>query len=159
MKLWPNQSPEPLTWMGAAVLRLSVLFYHVTVPTWLSFFRWPMKRVTRCVSMLFIAILACSCALSHRHQHTITVSPKADLRDQYSSAAWLAYGMALCRFEGSRSKPDAFEEEVYARTAAANVWMELKGKQTVNPNSGLDALAAVQASGFMREVRLVLSEA
>jgi len=34
----PNQSPEP-TWLGASVLRLSVLLRHVTVPTWLSFFR------------------------------------------------------------------------------------------------------------------------
>jgi len=32
-----NQSPEP-TWLGASVLRLSVLIRHVTVPTWLSFF-------------------------------------------------------------------------------------------------------------------------
>ena len=30
-----NQSPEP-TWVGASVLRLSVLLRHVTVPTWLS---------------------------------------------------------------------------------------------------------------------------
>ena len=38
MKMMPNQSPEP-TWLGASVLRLSVLIRHVTVPTWLSFFR------------------------------------------------------------------------------------------------------------------------
>jgi hypothetical protein len=37
-RMTPNQSPEP-TWLGAAVLRLSVLLRHVTVPTWLSFFR------------------------------------------------------------------------------------------------------------------------
>jgi len=36
--LMPNQSPEP-TWLGAPVLRLSVGIRHVTVPTWLSFFR------------------------------------------------------------------------------------------------------------------------
>jgi hypothetical protein len=37
-ELPPNQSPEP-TWLATAVLRLSVLIRHVTVPTWLSFFR------------------------------------------------------------------------------------------------------------------------
>jgi len=34
----PNQTPEP-TWLSAAVLRKAVGIYHVTVPTWLSFFR------------------------------------------------------------------------------------------------------------------------
>jgi hypothetical protein len=34
----PNQSPEP-TRMTPSILRLSVLLRHVTVPTWLSFFR------------------------------------------------------------------------------------------------------------------------
>ena len=34
----PNKSPEP-TWLDASVLRLSVGIRHVTVPTWLSFFR------------------------------------------------------------------------------------------------------------------------
>jgi len=36
--MMPNQSPEP-TWLGAAVLRLSVLLRHVTVPTRLSLIR------------------------------------------------------------------------------------------------------------------------
>jgi hypothetical protein len=34
----PNKSPEP-TWLSAAVLRKDARVYHVTVPTWLSFFR------------------------------------------------------------------------------------------------------------------------
>ena len=102
-------------------------------------------------------ILACSCAHvsdkgdSSRDPSGIYVTPKAVNRDQHSSAAWLAYGTALFMFGRDQQQPDGFAREVYARTHAAQVWTELKQKEGVKPNSDLDALAAVERSGFMRE--------
>ena len=40
---------------------------------------------------------------------------------------------------------------MYARTAAANVWDEIKQKEPVRPNPDLEALTNVAAAGFMRE--------
>jgi hypothetical protein len=66
-------------------------------------------------------------------------------------AAWLGYGIALSMFGRDQQRPDGFAREVYARSTAAKVWTELKEKETVRPNSDLDALASVELSGFMRE--------
>ena len=51
-------SPEP-TWLGASVLRFGVQVHHVTVPTWLSFFRcaalhFMKNSIVILVSLLFL---------------------------------------------------------------------------------------------------------
>ena len=117
-----------------------------------------MKRVTqRSFSTVLVALLACSCAHNSRNPDTshdapgISVTSKAMERDRHSGAAWLAYGIASATFQGDQQPRDGFAREVHARTAAAKVWRELKQKNTVRPNSDLDALASVELSGFMRE--------
>ena len=70
------------------------------------------------------------------------------------SSAWFAYGLSLIAWEvelDKNNKPDLLKREIFARSSAAQVWEELREKQSVTEDPALDALVLIHNSGFMHE--------
>ena len=104
------------------------------------------------VTIIIVSLMSCGTS-QHTKSDFVVQTEKSVLSNENTSAAWLAYGLALIAWKPvflSNGSPDFFQREIYARETTAQIWKELKQNGKV-PDANLDALEKIKDADFMPE--------
>jgi len=105
------------------------------------------------IIIITLFIVGCSSTKKDVSQNSITLDRNV-MNNENSFKGWLFYGMALKMWPVEldvHGDTDLYKREVFARSKVALIWQELRQKNSVTPDTDLDALVSVYDAGYMRE--------